>query len=145
MAEAVTKPQIKTEPQAPSKVKRGMSQDVIKHLTDFQREDQQLARMPKMKRTRYMQYGASKEYVQHLREFANNLNKGMPLDDYPEFRQKCVKKRKRLRMAGSRKVRETQRFLKSPEGAGVCHILASQATKWIQENININPSKSCKN
>ena len=93
MAEAVTKPQIKKEPQAPSKVKRGMSQDVIKHLTDFQREHQQLDRMPK-KRTKYMQYGASKEYVQHLREFANNLNKGMPLDDYPEFRQKCVKKGK---------------------------------------------------
>ena len=146
MAEEATKHQIKTDPQDPSNVHRvqTMSQDVIKHLSDFQREHQQLARMPKKKRTKYMQYGASNEYVKHLGQFANNLNQGMPFDD-KEFRQKCVKKRKRLRMAGSRKVHEANRFLKSPKGAGVCHMLASQATKWIQENININPSKSCKN
>ena len=101
-------------------------------LQTFALEHRHFARLGKKKRTNYMKYGAPDDYLEHLGEFADNLNKNQ-IDITPEFRQKCIKKRSRLFKAASTQARKVKQFLRSPAGAGVCHMLAREAVTWMDQ------------
>ena len=117
--------------------------DIVKsRLRRFEHEHRHLAGLPKKKRTSWMQHGASKAYITHLRLFSKKLNDklGNMMDD-SGFRLKCVKNKERLKRAGYGKIREATHYLKEPRGAGLAHMLATQAVKWIGENTNTSQAK----
>ena len=109
-----------------------LSTKALQSLQKFAREHRHFAQLGKKKRTNYMKYGAPDDYLEHLGEFADNLNKDQ-IAITPEFRQKCIKKRSRLYRAASTQARKVKKFLRSPAGAGVCHMLAREAVTWMDQ------------